>query len=109
MTQSASATDAHALVFGASSQAGWVLVDQFLSNHHAQAAFSHVTALVNRPFSLADSYWPNSSPSRLNLQLVSPVNISLKGSVEDFTAFLKHEVRDIESVTHAFYFGVPDH
>lgn len=104
MARSASATGAHALVFGASGLAGWGVVDQLLSNYPAPGAFSHVTALVNRPFSVADSCWPDPSPSRPKLQLVSHVNL-LKGSVEDFTAFLKCEVEDIGSVTHAFYFG----
>lgn len=107
MTQSQSATGAHALVFGASGLAGWGVVDQLLSNHPAQGAFSQVTALVNRPFNVADSYWPSPSPSRPKLQLVPHVDL-LKGSVEDFTAFLKREVGGIENVTHAFYFGVSD-
>lgn len=107
MTQSQSPTGAHALVFGASGLAGWGVVDQLLSNYPAQGAFPHVTALVNRPFNVADSYWPSPSPSRPKLQLVPHVDL-LKGSVEDFTAFLKREVGDIENVTHAFYFGVSD-
>ena len=105
MAQSESATGAHALVFGASGLAGWGVVDQLLSNCPAQGTFSQVTALVNRPFDVADSYWPCPSPSRPKLQLVPHVDL-LKGSVEDFTAFLKREVEDIGSVTHAFYFGV---
>lgn len=104
MAQSTSTTGAHALVFGASGLAGWGVVDQLLSNYPAQGTFSRVTALVNRPFSVADSYWPTASPSRPELQLVSHVNL-LKGSVEALTDFLKREVGDIGSVTHAFYFG----
>ena len=53
---------------------------------------------------MADSYWPGALPSRPELQLVSHVNL-LKGSIEDLTTFLKHEVGDIGNVTHAFYFG----
>ena len=106
MTESASPSAAHALVFGASGLAGWAVVDQLLSNYPAQHTFSQVTALVNRPFSVADSYWPSPSPSRPKLQLVPHVDL-LKGSVDDFTAFLKREVGDIGNVTHAFYFGVP--
>ena len=106
MTQSRSTTTgAHALVFGASGLAGWGVVDQLLSNYPTQGTFSQVTALVNRPFSVADSYWPSPSPTRPKLQLVPHVDL-LKGSVEDFSAFLKREVENIESVTHAFYFGV---
>ena len=107
MAQSESGTGAHALVFGASGLAGWGVVDQLLSNYPTQGAFSQVTALVNRPFDVADSYWPSPSPSRPKLQLVPHVDL-LKGSVEDFTALLKRQVEDIGSVTHAFYFGVSD-
>lgn len=104
MPQSAPATSAHALVFGASGLAGWGVVDQLLSDYPAQGTFSRVTALVNRPFSLVDSYWPGSSPSRPELLLVPHVNL-LRGSIEDLTAFLKRQVGDIGNVTHAFYFG----
>ena len=105
MTPSPPAPGAHALVFGASGLAGWGVVDQLLCNYPTPGTFSQVTALVNRPFSVADSYWPKPSPSRPKLQLVSHVNL-LKGSVDDFTAFLKREVWDVENVTHAFYFGL---
>ena len=104
MAQSTSVNGAHALVFGASGLAGWGVVDQLLSNYPAQGTFSQVTALVNRPFSVADSYWPNPSPSQPKLQLVPHVDL-LKGSVEDFTAFLKRAVADVGTVTHTYYFG----
>ena len=107
MAQSKSTTGAHALVFGASGLAGWAVVDQLLSNYPTQGTFSQLTALVNRPLNVADSYWPSPSPSRPKLQLVPHVNL-LRGSVEELTDFLKHEVGDIENVTHAFYFGVSD-
>ena len=104
MAQSTPVTGAHALVFGASGLAGWGVVDQLLSNYPAQGTFSQVTALVNRPFSLADSYWPDPLPSRPKLQLVPHVDL-LKGSVKDLTAFLECEVADIGNITHAYYFG----
>ena len=104
MAQSASVTDSHALVFGASGLAGWGVVDQLLSNYPTHGAFSRVTALVNRPFNVADSYWPGPSPSRPKLQLVPHVNL-LQGSVDDLSTLLKREVGDIGNVTHAFYFG----
>ena len=104
MAQSSSVTGAHALVVGASGLAGWGVVDQLLSNYPAQGTFSQVTALVNRPFSVADSYWPDPSPSRPKLQLVPHVDL-LKGSAEDLTAFLKREVTGIGNVTHVYYFG----
>ncbi|KAI9844854.1 MAG: hypothetical protein M1830_007580, partial [Pleopsidium flavum] len=95
---------AHALVFGASGLAGWGVVDQLLENYPAEGIFSKVTALVNRPFSVAESYWPSPSPSRPKLELVSNVNLA-EGTVEEFTALLKEKVEDVANVTHAFYFA----
>lgn len=98
----------HALVFGASGLCGWAVVDQLLSNYPSRGTFSKVTALINRPFSVADSYWPDASPSpsqsRPELDLVSNMDLT-QGSVEDFTEMLKGKVEDIGGVTHAFYFG----
>ena len=96
---------AHALVFGASGLAGWGVVDQLLENYPTKGTFSKVTALVNRPLSIADSCWPIASPSRPELDLVSNVNLT-EGTVGEFTASLKRKVQDIGNVTHAFYFGV---
>lgn len=94
----------HALVFGASGLAGWGVVDQILENYPAEGTFSKVTALVNRPLSAADSFWPSASPSRPKLDLVSGVNLA-EGTVEEFTASLRDKVEDIANVTDAFYFG----
>jgi len=85
---------AHELVFGASGLAGWGVVDQLLENYPAEGTFSKVTALVNRPFSVAESYWPSPSPSRPKLELVSNVNLA-EGTVEEFTALLKEKVENI--------------
>lgn len=98
---------AHALVFGASGLAGWGVVDQLLSNYPAEGTFAKVTALVNRPLTVAESYWPSPSPSRPKLNLVSNLNLA-EGTVEEFTALLKGKVEDIADVTHAFYFGMLD-
>lgn len=78
MAECESATGAHPLVFGAFGLAGGGVVDQIISNNLAQGNFSRVTALVNRPLNLADSYWPSTSASRPKLQLVSHVS-SLEG------------------------------
>lgn len=43
---------------------------------------------VNRPLSVADSYWPSPSLSRPQPDLVSGVNLA-EGTVEEFTASLK--------------------
>lgn len=104
MSRERSTAAAHALVFGASGLAGWAIVDQILKNYPKQGTFSKVTALVNRPLSIADSFWPDSSsPGCPELDLVCNINLA-EGSVESFTELLKENVLDIGSVTHAFYF-----
>ena len=94
----------HALVFGASGLVGWGVVDQLMENYPTEGTFSKVTALVNRPFTLAESYWPSPSASRPELELVSNIDLT-QGTVEEFTALLEKKVPDIASVTHVFYFG----
>ncbi|KAI4086546.1 MAG: hypothetical protein LQ344_007449 [Seirophora lacunosa] len=92
-----------ALVFGASGLAGWGVVDQLLSNYPAQGTFSTVSALVNRPFKVEDSFWPDRSPTRPDLQLVSGVNLAgVTG--KDLEELLEAEVKGIKDVTHVFYF-----
>lgn len=93
-----------ALVFGASGLAGWGVVDQLLSNYPAQGTFSTVSALVNRPFKVEDSFWPDRSPTRPDLQLVSGVNLA-RATGEDLEALLEAKVKGIKDVTHVFYFG----
>ncbi len=94
----------HALVFGASGLVGWGVVDQLLSNYPTQGTFSTVSALVNRPFNVEDSFWPEQSPARPDLQLISGVNLA-GTTVKDLQKLLKAEVKGIERVTHVFYFG----
>ncbi|KAL1615234.1 hypothetical protein SLS54_009165 [Diplodia seriata] len=91
----------HALVFGASGLAGWAVVDELLSNYPAPATFRKITALVNRPLKLEDSWWPTPSPDTPDFELVTGVNLLN----EEFTAFLKDKVPDIDTVTHVFYFA----
>ncbi|KAF7981805.1 hypothetical protein HWV62_31911 [Athelia sp. TMB] len=92
----------HAIIFGASGLAGWGVVDQLLSNYPSPGTFSKVTALVNRPMSVKDSFWP--IPATPALQLVSGADFA-KGSVEEFTDWMRSNVADVESVTHAFHFA----
>ncbi|KAI4132091.1 MAG: hypothetical protein LQ341_006306 [Variospora aurantia] len=93
----------HALVFGASGLIGWGVVDQLLSNYPAQGTFSTVSALVNRPLRVEDSFWPERSPATPDLQLVSGVNLA-GTTIESLEKLLLREVRGIENVTHVFYF-----
>ncbi|KAL9604432.1 MAG: hypothetical protein Q9179_001848 [Wetmoreana sp. 5 TL-2023] len=96
-------TGKHAIVFGASGNIGWAVVDQLLSNYPSQETFSKVTALINRPLSLKDSFWPDEPSARPELQLVSGINL-IDGTVESIRELLRSEVRGIEQVTHIFYF-----
>ncbi|KAJ7618488.1 hypothetical protein FB45DRAFT_168411 [Roridomyces roridus] len=101
-----SSPNLHALVFGASGLAGWGVVSQLLANYPAKGTFSRVTAVVNRPLSVADSLWPTTdSPT---LELVTNVDLT-KGSVQEFTLHLKEKVEDIATVTHVFYFVYRQH
>ncbi|KAL9594508.1 MAG: hypothetical protein Q9219_007002 [cf. Caloplaca sp. 3 TL-2023] len=93
----------HALVFGASGLIGWSVVDQLLSNDPVQGTFSTVTGLVNRPFSIQDSFWPEESPARPELQLVPGVNLT-EATVESLVKLLDTSVKGIANVTHVFYF-----
>ncbi|KAL8698264.1 MAG: hypothetical protein Q9224_001925, partial [Gallowayella concinna] len=93
----------HALVFGASGLIGWGIIDQLLSNYPSQGAFAKVTALVNRPLKLQDSFWPLESAGQPELQLVDGINLA-DGTVESTTNLLKAKVKGIEDVTHVFYF-----
>ncbi|EKG11464.1 hypothetical protein MPH_11479 [Macrophomina phaseolina MS6] len=94
----------HALVFGASGLAGWAVVNELLSNYPASGTFDKVTAAINRPLKVEDSFWPAPSPDRLKLELISGVSL-LSGPSEEFTPFLKDKIRDIDPVTHVFYFA----
>ena len=99
MAQPEKTSGAQALVFGASGVAGWAVVDQLIENYPTHGTFSKVTALVNRSLNLEESYWPTSSPSRPELELVSNIDLT-EGTVEEFSASLKKKVPDIASVTH---------
>ncbi|KAL2062461.1 hypothetical protein VTL71DRAFT_6727 [Oculimacula yallundae] len=94
----------HALVFGASGVAGWGLVDEMLRNYPKEGTFSRATAVVNRPLNFEDTHWPAPHSSRPQLELISGVNL-LNGTVEEFAASLKDKIKDISSVTHAYYFA----
>ncbi|KAI4263713.1 MAG: hypothetical protein L6R42_001153 [Xanthoria sp. 1 TBL-2021] len=99
----------HALVFGASGLIGWGIVDQLLSNYPSPGTFAKVTALVNRPLDVQDSFWPLQVnrpldvQEQLELQLVSGINLA-DGSIQSVTELLRTKVKGIEHVTHVFYF-----
>jgi nucleoside-diphosphate-sugar epimerase len=94
---------AHALVFGASGIAGWGVVEQLLDNFPAKGTFSNVTAVVNRPMRIVDSFWP--TPDSPALDLVTNIDLT-QGTVETLAAILKDKVENIAAVTHVYYFGM---
>jgi len=99
----ASSPGHHALVIGASGLIGWAVVDQLFEPYPSPSPFRKVTALVNRPLKLEDSFWPNHAHGRPELTLVSGVNLTYED--DEFVELLKENMEDIESVSHLFYFG----
>lgn len=92
-----------ALVIGASGLIGWSVVDQLLQPYPSSSPFQKVTALINRPLELRDSFWPTGATDRPELALVSGVNL-LCGDAE-LEHLLKEKVPDVSSVSHVYYFG----
>jgi len=90
----------HALVFGASGISGWALVNEIVHDYPAKGVFNKVTALTNRPLSLAVSQWPDDA--RLNI--VSGIDL-LNGGQQVLEAEIKSKVPHIEEVTHVYYLG----
>ncbi|KAJ4296560.1 hypothetical protein N0V90_006605 [Kalmusia sp. IMI 367209] len=90
--------DCQALVIGASGLIGWGVVDQLLRSYPSHGTFSKVTALVNRPLKLEDSFWPNEEEGRPELDLASGVD--LLSSEEEVERMLKEKVKEVESISH---------
>jgi nucleoside-diphosphate-sugar epimerase len=99
----AASTEFHALVIGASGIIGWSVVNQLLQPYPSPSPFHKVTALVNRPLKLVDSFWPSSAPDRPKLVLASGVNLLCEDA--EFEKLLKEKVDDVTSISHVFYFG----
>ncbi|KAF2646054.1 hypothetical protein P280DRAFT_414972 [Massarina eburnea CBS 473.64] len=93
----------HALVIGASGLIGWSVVNQLLLSYPSPGTFSKITALVNRPLKLEDSFWPNHTPDKPELKLVSGINLVCED--EQFRGKLRENVEDVETITHVFYFA----
>jgi nucleoside-diphosphate-sugar epimerase len=93
----------HALVIGASGIIGWSVVNQLLQPYPSSSLFHKVTALVNRPLKLQDSFWPDQGPQKPELSLVSGINVHCEDA--KFADLLKKKVDDVASVTHVYYFG----
>lgn len=91
----------HAIVFGASGITGWSITDQILKGYPTKDTFAKVTALTNRPLPFEDTLWPKSD----KLQ-TAQVNLMNEGGQEALEADLKSKVKDIETVSHVYFFGM---
>lgn len=94
----------HALVIGASGIIGWSVVDQLLRQYPSPSPFSKITALVNRPMKLEDSFWPDSASDSPELRLVTGVDLLC--SDEEFESIVREKVPGVESISHVYYFGM---
>ncbi|KAF1846254.1 uncharacterized protein K460DRAFT_386550 [Cucurbitaria berberidis CBS 394.84] len=96
----------HALVIGASGLIGWAVVDQLLQPYPSPSPFRKVSALVNRPLELEDSFWPDSATGNPELGLISGVNLLC--SDREFEDLLRDKVPDVASISHVYYFAFKD-
>lgn len=95
----------HAIVFGASGLIGWAAVNQLLSGYPSPGTFARVTAVMNRHAPESELYWPEASPDRPHLQVVSGINL-LGATAALLADQLDTEVAEVEKITHVFYFGM---
>ncbi|KAL4880272.1 hypothetical protein BJY04DRAFT_79729 [Aspergillus karnatakaensis] len=96
------ASESHAIVFGAAGLLGWATLNQLLSGYPSEKPFSRVTSALNRSVSEEDLCLP-SGPDRPSLEIVSGVNL-LQGTGEDLARQLREKIKDVETITHVFYF-----
>ncbi|KAF2464835.1 uncharacterized protein BDR25DRAFT_271051 [Lindgomyces ingoldianus] len=101
MSSNPNLNNSHALIIGASGLIGWSVVNQLLQPYPPSSPFSKITALVNRPLKLGDSFWPEPGPGRPELELVWGVD--LLGAGEEFEEVLRERVKDVEGVSCVFY------
>ncbi|KAI7978406.1 hypothetical protein EIK77_001178 [Talaromyces pinophilus] len=95
----------HAIVYGASGLIGWAVVNQLLKSYPDAGAFSKVTAVTNRPLKPSETYWPEWTSQRPDLELVSGIDIGQEDELSVVHA-LKSKIEDIETITHVFYLGM---
>ena len=93
-----------ALIFGASGLIGWAVVNQTLSGYPQSGTFSKVTAVVNRSLDESDFHWPDLSPERPELRIISGIDL-FNSSAEGLAMSLRDKLDDAGNITHVFYFG----
>lgn len=98
----------HAIVYGASGIIGWALVAELLGSCSHSASFTKITAVTNRPLDLSESHWPEVDSSRVDLQLVSGINLR-EGDGAALAKTLGQAVKDVRTVTHIYYLGTRCH
>lgn len=91
---------------GATGLLGWGIVNELLSADSIASApysFGRVTALVNRPVQKRKMLWPECHDKQPELLVVDGVDLT-QGK-EKVAELLRERVPDVETITHAFYFG----
>jgi hypothetical protein len=91
----------HALIYGASGITGWAIVNQLLKGYPSPNDFSRITALTNRPLKHEETLWPKSDKL-----LLTTANLMHDGGQAGLEKVLKQKVRDIDTVSHVFFFGM---
>ncbi|KAF2669344.1 hypothetical protein BT63DRAFT_401500 [Microthyrium microscopicum] len=92
-------TGNHALIFGASGITGWAIVNQLLKGYPSPNDFSRITALTNRPLKHEETLWPKSDKL-----LLTTANLMHDGGQAGLEKDLKEKVKDIDTVSHVFFF-----
>ncbi|KAI7153927.1 hypothetical protein KC349_g8017 [Hortaea werneckii] len=87
---------AHALIFGASGISGWALLSQ-LRTYPTSTAFSRITAITNRPYSLQQAQVPQDD------RIVIASGVDLRKTPEQVAEAIRSKVSDAETVTHVFF------
>lgn len=92
----------HALIFGASGITGWAITNQILKGYPKADSFKKVTALTNRPLKPEATLWPKSD----KLQLISGLDLMTEGGQEALESEMKSKIKDMDTVSHVFFFGM---
>lgn len=89
---------------GASGITGWAIVNQILNGFPTPDTFESVTALTNRPLTAEAALWPQSS----KLQIVSGINLQNPAGQAALEAEIKEKVKNVDKITHVYFFGMID-
>lgn len=86
----------HALIFGASGISGWSLLNQ-LRTYPTPTAFSRITAVTNRQYSLQQAQIPQDD------RIAIASGVDLRKTPEQVAEAIRSKVPDAETVTHVFF------